>query len=393
VRGLSAARGAEDPYTSLLHESAFIGSCLIRWPDESHTGLWAAIRSKSHFVERLVWFWSNHFAISILKPRTAVFAVSFQWEAIRPHVLGHFADMLLAVIRHPAMLIYLDNYDSVGPSSEIGLREQRGGNENLGREVLELHTLGVNGGYTQQDVQALSAILTGWNVPVDRGRNAEPTPFQFRPEAHEPGAFELLGKNYREGGIEQGEQALRDLATHPSTARHIAWKLARHFVADQPPAALVDRLVASFTQTGGDLRALAWSLVESPEAWAPERRKLRSPIEFWVAVARACALEGGGQLDLFSAAGFLSQPPIAPTTPAGYPDNAEAWASSESVLRRIKLSIMTAANSKLDMPPVEFALAVLGNDISSRTLECLANAPRGPAGLGLVLASPEFQWR
>ncbi len=215
-----------------------------------------ATLSEAGFVERLVTFWSNHFCISASKGGPVrILAGAFEREAIRPHVLGRFSDMLLAVEQHPAMLLFLDNQQSLGPSSRAGINRKRGLNENLAREILELHTLGVGGGYTQQDVTSLARIITGWTFVGPDGRLGDPGNFAFNVNAHEPGSHTLLGKSYPDTGLAQGHDALKDLARHPSTAKFIATKLARHFVADVPPPALVARLAQRFTKTDGDLKA------------------------------------------------------------------------------------------------------------------------------------------
>src|SRR5262252_798402 len=239
-----------------------------------------AVQAPVGFVERLVHFWSNHFCVSAAKGGfVRACAGSFEREAIRPHVLGRFTDMLKAVESHPAMLFYLDNAQSFGPQSPAGQRRQRGLNENLAREILELHTLGVNGGYTQADVTALARIITGWTFAGREGRIGEPGTFVFFALAHEPGDHELLGKTYPAGGMEQGESVLADLARHPATARHVATKLARHFVADEPPATLVDRLAKVFRDSDGDLKALAAALIDADEAWSVALAKMRTPEE------------------------------------------------------------------------------------------------------------------
>ncbi|MGH8722406.1 MAG: DUF1800 domain-containing protein, partial [Burkholderiales bacterium] len=220
----------------------------------------AAIRATTPLIERLVHFWSNHFTVSVAgKPILALLAGAFEREAIRPHVTGRFQDMLRAAVSHPAMLLYLDNVTSFGPNSRGGRARDKGLNENLAREILELHTLGVDGGYTQADVQEFAKILTGWSV--GRPKSAEAGRFRFHGIVHEPGDKRLLGKRYREDGMAEGEAALADLARHPSTARFIARKFARHFIADQPPAAAVDRLAAVFRDRDGDLGELARATV------------------------------------------------------------------------------------------------------------------------------------
>jgi uncharacterized protein (DUF1800 family) len=211
------------------------------------------------FAERLVWFWSNHFTVSAQNPRDIMFAGAFEREAIRPNINGRFEDLLLAVVRHPAMLLYLDNAQSLGPDSMAGVVTGKGLNENLGRELMELHTLGVDGGYTQADVIAMAKLLTGWSL--DPGGTG--TGFRYYPARHEPGAIVLRGKTYP-GGEEGGIAAIKDLAHDPATARHIARKFAVQFIADDPPAASVERLQKNFLQTGGDLHALAETAVGDP---------------------------------------------------------------------------------------------------------------------------------
>jgi len=202
------------------------------------------------FTERLVVFWSNHFCISATKGELArIWAGAFEREAIRPHVLGRFADMLKAVEQHPAMLFFLDNQQSLGPDSRAGLNRKRGLNENLAREILELHTLGVDGGYSQDDVTSLARIITGWTYAGRQGQLGTPGSFVFNANAHQPGAQRLLGKVYENNGVAQGEAALADIARHPATAKFIASKFARHFVADDPPPALVARLREVFSRS------------------------------------------------------------------------------------------------------------------------------------------------
>ena len=242
------------------------------------------------FVERLVVFWSNHFCISANKGGLArMWAGSFEREAIRPYVLGRFGDMLKAVEQHPAMLFFLDNQQSFGPDSRAGENRKRGLNENLAREIMELHTLGVGGGYSQDDVTSLARIITGWTYAGRQGQLGTPGTFVFNANAHQPGAQRLLGKIYENNGVAQGEAALADLARHPSTAKFIATKFARHFVADDPPPALVARLQDVFLKSDGDLKALALALVDSDEAWQAPMTKLRSPYEFLVATGRLLA--------------------------------------------------------------------------------------------------------
>src|SRR5262244_1811061 len=208
--------------------------------NEAKVRIEAAVAAEIGFVEHFVWFWSNHFCVSANK--AVSMAGAYEREAIRPHVLGRFVDMLLAAEGHPAMLIYLDNAQSTGPNSVAGINQNRGLNENLAREILELHTLGVRTVYTQEDVTSFAKVITGWTLlttATDPHRGGE---FLYHPRMHEPGAQTVLGKSYRDTGVEQGRAVLIDLARHPATAKHIATKLARHFIADEPPPALVERL-------------------------------------------------------------------------------------------------------------------------------------------------------
>ena len=229
-------------------------------------------------------FWSNHFTVSVQKPIISPLVNAFEVESIRPHVTGRFADMLKAVTGHPAMLLYLDNAQSIGPNSRAGQRNSKGLNENLAREIMELHTIGVNGGYTQDDVIAFAKILTGWGLA--KGDDGVIPQAVFHPQVHEPGPKTLLGKTYQEDGANEGMAALDDLARHPSTATFIATKLVRHFVADDPPKEAVARLAEVFRSTDGDLKAVSKALVAMKECWQTPLTKFRTPYEFMVAALR-----------------------------------------------------------------------------------------------------------
>ncbi|MGF3024021.1 DUF1800 domain-containing protein [Methylobacterium aquaticum] len=344
------------------------------------------------FVERLVWFWANHFTVSVVRgAQLRVSAGAFEREAIRPHVLGRFRDLLLAAATHPAMLIYLDNVASVGPNSPAGQRQRKGLNENLGRELLELHTLGVDGGYTQADVTALARILTGWSVLRDGHAEGLPGATAFRRGAHEPGPVTLLGRTYLDIGPEQLRLALDDLATHPATARHVAFRLARHFVADDPPPALVARLTRTFLDQDGDLSRLALALIEAPEAWDPVQRKIRSPQEFLTAALRGLALAPDPRM-VTGGLAALGQPYWSAPAPNGYPDDAATWASPEGMRARLDLAARTGQLAA-GTDPIALAEAVLGPLATDETRTALRRAESRPQGVALVLMAPEFQRR
>jgi len=350
--------------------------------------------AEAGFVERLVQFWSNHFCISAAKggPVRAT-AGCFEREAIRPHVLGRFADMLRAVTSHPAMLVYLDNAQSFGPGSVAGQRRKSGLNENLAREILELHTLGVGSGYTQADVTSLARILTGWTFAGREGRIGEPGQFAFFPNGHEPGDHRLLGKLYQAGGVEQGEAALADLARHPATARHVARKLAQHFVADEPPQELVDRLARTFGKSVGDLKAVALTLLDSDEAWSSERSKIRSPQEFLMAAVRAVSRVPEDPGLILGPLNVLGMPLWQPPGPNGWPDTVAAWATPKGMKSRLDISAAIAARLKESIHPGELLDATLGEVASRETRQAVTRAESRQQGLALLLMSPEFQWR
>lgn len=347
--------------------------------------------AESGFAERLVWFWSNHFAVSIRKSRHLMASAgAFEREAIRPHVFGRFVDMLLAVEQHPSMIIFLDNNKSIGPNSAAGTRRGRGLNENLAREILELHTVGVNAGYTQEDVIAFAKILTGWTAGEGRDLSGRGR-FYFDARRHEPGTHTVMKRAYSQPGVQQGQAVLRDLARHPSTARHIATKLVRHFVADDPPQPLVDRLSKVFSDTDGDLAKVSRALLEAPEAWEKPATKLRSPQEFLAGMLRAtgASLEAP-QLVLSLLA--LDHRPWSPQGPDGFPDTVEYWASPSGM--RVRLDMATVVARRADsVDPSMLVGQILGSTTSDETRSAIAAADSRDQGLAILFASPEFQRR
>jgi uncharacterized protein (DUF1800 family) len=373
---------------------------------ESRAALGARATTERPFVERLVAFWSNHLCVSTgAKILVAPLAGSYEREAIRPHVLGRFEDMVLASAKHPAMLVYLDNFQSIGPNSRgarLGGRRaaaqgaRRGLNENYARELLELHTLGVNGGYTQQDVQELARILTGWTVgglaPRLAGRELG---FAFEPLLHEPGSKTVLGTRYGESGVEEGEQAIRALCRHKSTARFIATKLVAHFVSDEPPASAVDRIARVFTETGGDLRAVSAALIDLPDAWADSARKFRTPQDWLVAILRAFNARDV-ELVLLPVLKQLRHPLWAPQSPKGFGDATQEWSDPDSLLNRAELARTIARRVVRDAARFDprQLLDVVDVPTGDPLPKMLADTSI-PADerIALALASPAFQWR
>jgi uncharacterized protein (DUF1800 family) len=346
------------------------------------------------FTERLVAFWSNHFCISANKGELArMWAGSFEREAIRPHVLGRFGDMLKAVEQHPAMLFFLDNQQSLGPDSRAGQNRKRGLNENLAREIMELHTLGVGGGYSQDDVTSLARIITGWSFAGRQGQLGTPGSFVFNANAHQPGPQPLLGKTYENNGVAQGEAALADLARHPSTAKFIATKFARHFVADDPPQALVAQLQEVFRKSDGDLKALTFALVDSDETWQAPLTKLRNPYEFLVATGRLLARIPDDPANYLGGLNLLGQPLWSPSGPNGFPDTNAAWAAPEGMKLRLDISAQLASRAADKIDPRDLLELVAADAASEETRRTIERAESRQQALALLLMSPEFQRR
>lgn len=343
-------------------------------------------------LERLVLFWSNHFAVSIAKGNhLKVLTGPYEREAIRPHVLGRFADMLRAVETHPAMLFYLDNNQSIGPQSRNGLTSHRGLNENLAREILELHTLGVGGGYSQADVTRLARVLTGWTVIWPDDDAIYGGHFTFAVSHHEPGSQTVLGRAYPQEDAGQGLAVLDDLARHPATARHIARKLAAHFVADNPPPALVDDLAGVFTRNDGDLAAVTRALLDSPIAWQAPLTKMRAPQEFLIAGMRimGAVSDPPAVLDMLN---NLGQPLWRPPGPNGFGDAGGDWISPRGLAARLDIAAAWGRRNDL-VDPLGLMEAVLGPAVSVDTRAAVAGAESRRQGLAILLMAPELQRR
>lgn len=345
-----------------------------------------AITTPTPFRERLVWFWTNHFTISLRHFGCAAVAGAFVQEAIRPHVTGRFQDMLLAVMRHPAMLIYLDNAQSVGPDSIVGLLSHRGLNENLARECMELHTVTPASGYTQADVTAFARILTGWSIEL----NNEPAGFMFRPRIHEPGEHTVMGRRFPEGEA-GGVEALRFLANHPATHRALASKLVCHFVADAPPPAAVRHIEGVLRDTGGDLGAAAAGLVRLDEAWTPGT-KVRTPLDLTVASFRALQVPVDPSPPFLAILAGLGQPLWSAPAPNGWSDVAADWVAPEAMMRRIDWAFAVSARIG-QRDPMMIADTSLGPLLRPETQMAMAHAGSRREAMTLLLTSPEFQRR
>lgn len=368
-----------------------------------------AIDSPAQLEEVLVEFWFNHFNVFAGKGPVSVLVGSYEREAIRPFVLGRFRDMLAATAKHPAMLIYLDNVQSVKPGYQPPGRQARanpnaprltGLNENYARELMELHTLGVDGGYSQRDVTELARMLTGWTVDYRAAQRGARGPlFEFDPRRHDSGTKQWLGRTVKGGGQSEGEMALDVLAAHPSTAKHLAFKLAQAFVADQPPPALVQRLADRFTATQGDLKAVTQTLITSEEFWSREAygAKFKTPYQYVLSSLRALDVstpaDTGPLLQLLAQAGM---PLYGSQTPDGYKNTAAAWMNPEALAQRVQFATTLAerrmrrgTNANLDSQAL---IATLGPQLSDATRKSIASEPAAMQ-LTLALGSPDFMRR
>lgn len=358
-----------------------------------------ATNTPASFRERWSLFWANHFTVSATKQITGVLVGPFEREAIRPHVFGRFEDLLVSSSTHPAMLTYLDQAQSIGPNSRAaGLvarrqagKRQPGLNENLGREILELHTLGVGSGYTQGDVTEFARALTGFSLGRDQDERAGQ--FVFRDNAHEPGTRTIMGRSYREEGLGQGLAVLKTLAADPRTAHHICTKIARHFVADTPPPSLVAALEKRWMETGGRLDAVAQTLVTAPEAWDPAAGKFKTPYEFTLSTWRLVGAEPSAIERLAPILTGLGQKPFSPPSPKGWPEEAQAWASPDGLVKRMQWSQGFAAVVADRLDPNTVATEALGARLTSPVAKAVSRAETRREAFALLVMSPEFQRR
>lgn len=363
---------------------------LLRW---SRTG--------QGLRERLAFFWADHFTAQGRSAILVPAVLPYVEDAIRPHVAGRFSDLLIAAVTHPLMLNYLDQSASVGPGSPAAARpggRNRGLNENLAREVLELHTLGVGGPYAQHDVRQLAELFTGLAFAPRQG-------LVFRPGIAEPGPETILGRQYGDdpATAEPILAALRDLAVHPATAQHIARKLAVHFVADDPDPALVAHVAARWRDSGGDLSAVYGAMLEHPAAWAPEPRNVKPPADFVASACRALALSPDRlaalppravRQRLIGPLALMGQPWMRPDGPDGWPEADAAWITPQGLAARLRWAMTVPALLRPDLPdPRAFAVAALGSRAGEAVRFAAAAAETRAEAVGLVLTSPAFQRR
>jgi uncharacterized protein (DUF1800 family) len=382
-----------------------------------------AAYSERQLHEVMTDFWFNHFNVFAGKGPTQQYLTEYERDAIRPHVLGTFRDLLGATAKSPAMLFYLDNWQSVdpeggermaarrefaqrrfglmappgrnpnAPAPQPGPPQKRGLNENYGRELMELHTLGVDGGYTQADVVNVARAFTGWTIDQPRQGGG----FRFEPRFHDEREKIVLGHRIKGGGGQSdGEQVLDILAKHPSTARFIATKLARRFVADTPPPALVDRAAATFRQTGGSIREVVRTIVTSPEFFGADayRAKVKTPFEFVASAVRATGADVMDAMPLGQAVRQLGMPLYMCQPPTGYADRADAWVNTGALLNRMNLALqLVSGGVRAVRPGTASAGAALGGDVSETTAATIAKATDPAQIAALTLGSPEFQRR
>ncbi len=361
---------------------------------EAQARLEKQLEARAGLVERLVAFWSNHFAVSVAKSgELRALAGPFEREAIRPNVLGKFSTLLNAAESHPAMILFLDNQNSIGPNAAPGKFAGKGLNENLAREIMELHTLGVGSGYTQADVTEFARAITGWSVSGPNSEAGAPGAFAFKPNWREPGARKILGKTYSEGGVEQGRAVLDDLARNPATAKHIATKLVRHFVADDPPPDLAAGLAERFRDSDGDLAVVVSALVSDDRAWTPQRNKIRSPLEFVVGAARATGFAPRDPGLYLQALNLMGMPLWQPSGPNGFSDLGDSWASPEGMKARLDIAWAMGQRMRGGAEPMSALKTALGETASPDTVQTLQRAESREQALALLFMAPEFQRR
>ena len=373
--------------------------------DLAISSLTQSVRSDESVNWRLFNFFSNHFSVSANSTALRLMAFAYETDAIAPYIKGHFDQLLVSVIQHPTMLLYLNNERSIGPDSVLGKRRSdRGLNENLAREILELHTLGVDGGYAQNDVLELAMAITGWGI--DREDTAKNGGFEFNANGHQPGSRTILGKEYDAGialgaraqtereaaqAINQGESILRDLAKHPSTAEFVSRKLATHYISDQPDQALVNRMKNTWLDTDGHLPSVMETLIDDDSAWEISPQKFKHGRDFIVSAARAAGPAQFPRLGLLNGLETLGHKPFDAGSPAGYGDVTEDWDGASALIARADLS--SEFSSYLRIPALELANNALGDDFSEQTRKIISRAESDDQARTLLFMSPEFQRR
>lgn len=350
--------------------------------------------STRQLQEVMVDFWFNHFNVYGNKGLISYWIGNYENQAIRPHVFGKFRDLLGATAHHPAMLFYLDNFRNNASKGRGQNGNVKGLNENYARELLELHTLGVDGGYTQTDVITLARILTGWTIDKT-GKQGDKSGFYFNANGHDSSDKVFLGVSIRGGGIEEGEQALDILARHPSTARHISYRLAQYFLSDNPPESLVNRLREKFLATDGDLRTVMETLLKSPEFNEPKyfKSKFKTPYQYVISLVRMTEINNPNVKMISSTMRQLDMPLYGCLTPNGYPNTQDLWLNPDAVLRRLNWIVTLTQNPKTSIPlNVAQLLQTLDPILSQQTKKTLTQKPPQEQAT-LFLGSPEMMYR
>lgn len=359
-----------------------------------------AIASPRQLQEVMVDFWYNHFNVFSRKGIDRILVGAYEQDAIRPHVFDRFRDLLGATVRHPAMLHYLDNVQNTASNANGNAKRKQGLNENYARELMELHTLGVNGGYTQQDVIALAKIFTGWTFRRSAQASVDPNGFYFDSKRHDFSDKVFLGKTIKGSGLNEGEQALDILAKSPATAHHISYQLAQYFVTDQPPTALVDRLSKTFLATDGNIREVLALLFHSPEFLDKNNynAKFKTPYQYAISSVRAIGIDVKNPRPIIRLLQQLDMPLYGCLTPDGYKNTEDAWLNPDAMTRRISFAT-SLANGRVPLTPVsgtsidpEQLSATLGNLFSTQTQQIIATSPKKLRS-ALILGSPEFMHR
>ncbi|MEL6553446.1 MAG: DUF1800 domain-containing protein [Cyanobacteria bacterium J06621_11] len=356
-----------------------------------------ALENPNQLQEVMTDFWFNHFNVFLDKGITRIWVGVYEKDVIRPYALGKFRNLLGATAKHPAMAFYLDNWRNTDPNSNRARGQFKGLNENYARELLELHTMGVEGGYTQADVESLTRILTGWGLVRTQGQgNHDGSGFQFQPRRHDSSDKTFLGQSIPGGGIDEGETALDMLAQHPSTAQHISYKLAQHFVSDTPPEGLVNRLAERFLASDGCIQSVLQTLFADDAFWQDDyyQTKFKTPYQFMLSMARGAGISSPEENVVRRLLGSLNQlgmPLYRCRTPDGYAQVESAWLNPDALLRRISFA-RAVVNMKGEKPEITDLLATLGNQFSPETLSVVNSARPGIQSF-LLLGSPEMMYR